>query len=363
MIRNVQALRAFAALLVVWAHLKEFFPASPLMSVLPSGISGVDLFFVISGFIMVSSTADPRANWLTFLEKRAVRILPLYYFFTLLVLLLTLVAPAAFKSSTLSWQQLWQSLAFIPFEKAPGRIYPLYYLGWTLNFEMFFYAIFAFSLAAGWSRRELIVGSIITFLVALGIIIPNLDSFNIPLYFFTRPIMVDFLLGVAIAAAVARTKTSILPPAVGFLILALGCIGFFGAVNVLPQSPADQIYAPATHTVMRYGIWAALIVFAAVDLERSGYSSTNRFILMIGNASYSLYLSHFLIVGAAISFSNRLHLDILGRTAAASVTLILCCLAAVLCHRYLEDPLSRLLRGALAAVRSNDANLIAKAKR
>ncbi|MBR0851333.1 acyltransferase [Bradyrhizobium diazoefficiens] len=363
MIRNIQALRAFAALLVVWAHLKEFFPESPLVKMLPSGISGVDLFFVISGFIMVSSTANPNVDWRSFFEKRVVRILPLYYFFTFLVLALTFAAPAAFKSSAPSWQQLWQSLAFIPFEKAPGRIYPLYYLGWTLNFEMFFYAIFAASLALGWSRRALTVGLAIVFLVVLGTVLPNLDGFSIPAYFFTRPIMLDFLFGVAIGAAVERSPKNALSPSAGFLILVLGCIGFFGAVYVLPQSAADQLYAPTMHTVLRYGIWAGLIVFAAVDLERNGYSVANRLALRIGDASYSLYLSHFLIVGAAISVANRLHLDTFGRIAAAGVTLALCCLAAVLCHRWIETPLSGLLRSAFGLLRAEDPRLVARAKR
>ena len=144
---NVQALRAVAALMVVWVHLQEMFPDSAFVSRLPSGYAGVDLFFVISGFIMVASTTSATTTAGTFIVKRYVRIAPLYYAFTALVVGIALLSPSLLKSSSSDPTDLVRSLAFIPFEKSPDRVYPTYYLGWSLNYEVFFYLVFAGAIA------------------------------------------------------------------------------------------------------------------------------------------------------------------------------------------------------------------------
>src|SRR6185437_14170487 len=132
---NIQALRAIAALLVVFVHLAV--PVAAL-GVAPFGAGGVDLFFVISGFIMVYTTVGRPISGAEFLGRRIVRIVPLYWLLTLAVFGIALIAPTLLQFTTASWGQLLKSLFFIPFAKANGDVQPVLFLGWTLNYEMFF---------------------------------------------------------------------------------------------------------------------------------------------------------------------------------------------------------------------------------
>ena len=105
--------------------------------------SGVDLFFVISGFIMVYSSEDlfgARGAWRTFLTRRLVRIVPLYW--------LTTAITIPLMSLTVDWQSLLGSYFFIPYRAPSNAIVPLHGVGWTLNLEMFFYVIFAAAISS-----------------------------------------------------------------------------------------------------------------------------------------------------------------------------------------------------------------------
>ena len=135
-INNVQALRGFAALLVVFGH-TEF--ALPGMR--PFGTFGVDIFFCISGFIM-AMIVDRNPE--KFLLRRLIRILPLYWTATLGVWLLAVVKPQWMMHTTPNWRDLLLSLLFIPFYKGGGvDPRPVLFVGWTLNFEMYFYVVLA----------------------------------------------------------------------------------------------------------------------------------------------------------------------------------------------------------------------------
>ena len=147
MVFNVQVMRAIAATLVVWVHTQELIVTDVLPHWLRSfGYGGVDLFFVISGFIMVRTTQNKNIRPIQFYRKRILRVAPLYAFFTILVVILSTTMPDVLNSTQIEVSQIAKSLVFIPFEKTPDSLYPIYYLGWTLNYEMFFYSIFAAAL-------------------------------------------------------------------------------------------------------------------------------------------------------------------------------------------------------------------------
>src|ERR1700748_1111292 len=166
MLPNLQVLRAVAAYLVVLVHLSELLPQNSFAELLRSrGYGGVDIFFAISGFIMVYTTSAKRTSAGTFLLNRLKRIAPLYYLVTLIVFALALVLRSLFESASTDLVPLLKSLAFLPFEKTPGHIYPVYYLGWTLNYEIFFYAIFAAGMFARYEMRVAICTAIIVGLV------------------------------------------------------------------------------------------------------------------------------------------------------------------------------------------------------
>src|ERR1019366_2869669 len=144
LIHPIQYLRGIAALMVVWHHgvgqlatLETYFPFR-------FGTSGVDLFFVISGFIMVVTTAGRDVTPTEFIARRFVRVVPLYWVLTLALAATALVAPSLFRSVTLTAVSLIQSLLFIPHfsPSHAGMIWPVLVPGWTLNYEMFFYVVF-----------------------------------------------------------------------------------------------------------------------------------------------------------------------------------------------------------------------------
>lgn len=343
-VANIQVLRAVAALVVLWAHLRELFPASPLLRQLPSGLAGVDLFFVISGFIMVVSTSrvPPRPG--VFLAKRFSRVAPLYYVMTFFIFAVTLVAPALMKSSTSDPLALLSSLAFIPFFKSPDRIYPTYYLGWTLNYEMLFYLLFAIGILIRREWRIMVTSAMVLLLVVAGAVWDDTIRGNAAAYAWTRPIMIDFVLGMLIGAAVPWIARLRLSGGVLYALLAFGVVAIVAAGRLFPAPIDPNPIAPATNTVLRYGIPAALIVFSAVALEQAGNRWTNRFVQAMGDASYSLYLTHFLVVAVVISLSNRLSLGLPARLGVAVATVPVCLLVAYLCFRLVETPLNALVR-------------------
>ena len=156
----VQVLRGLAALAIAALHAQADARAlaearglgfTPLLH-LPWA-AGVDVFFVISGLIMVHASrglfAREGARG-TFLKRRLARIVPLYWAVTLLYLAVALTTPALLNSALLDPAPILASFLFIPFTRPDGAVQPLYSLGWTLNFEMLFYVLFAATI--GWPK-------------------------------------------------------------------------------------------------------------------------------------------------------------------------------------------------------------------
>jgi exopolysaccharide production protein ExoZ len=145
---SVQVLRAVAALLVLASHVghdltrRLGFEGYPPLQF---GAGGVDVFFVISGFIMVWSSrglfGQPGAAG-TFMARRLVRIVPLDWATTLLFLAGILIHPPMAHRGV-DPPHLVASLLFLPWPDQDGEHSPFYGIGWTLNYEMFFYVAFA----------------------------------------------------------------------------------------------------------------------------------------------------------------------------------------------------------------------------
>ncbi len=352
---NIQALRAAAALIVVWAHVRELFPTMPFMTYLPSGLAGVDLFFVISGFIMVTSTQSRATGPMEFLANRWGRLAPIYYIVTIIVFLLAAFAPAIMKSSRPDVDSLLYSLLFIPHLKSADRIYPLYYLGWTLNYEMFFYATLALGMLVFRRWRYVATGVFICALAALGFVVDDLFDETIVLYAFTRSIMLDFVLGIAIALSIPALTRIGRNRVVSRLGLVLGFVALAVAGRFVPHFD-DRLIAPASDTILRYGIPAALIVASAVALEVNGAAVRNRLVLLIGDASYSLYLTHFFVIAVAIMASNRLALGIPARIGVAVAAYVASIAVAVGVYKRVEQPLNRAVRARLRTLFHRDTH-------
>lgn len=266
MINSIQSLRAIAAIYVVLYH--AAIKVKIENNFTHTGESGVDLFFIISGFVITYTVVNSaNVNWKVFLVKRLVRVIPIYWFLTLFFSGLLLFIPHLFQTYEYSFLKLIKSLAFIP-----QREYPVVYTGWTLNYEMYFYALFAISLFLNGPKAPFWVGSILLSSVILGCLIAEPKSPLIELV--TSPLLIEFMLGIALCYLFkAGVKFSRIQSSI-FILAGIAC--FFLLEN--------------TTRLFCYGIpWFFIfigIVFSSSSLIES------RLLIFLGNASYSIYLIH-----------------------------------------------------------------------
>jgi len=160
---GLQILRFVAAMLVAVMHITQAISIHVTgrgdAHYWGAGSAGVDIFFVISGFVMAITTqgepargpARLAAAWV-FIQRRILRIVPLYWFYTLLKAALLLAIPALAVKSTIEPVHFAASLLFIPMKSPWGLVQPVLPVGWTLNFEMLFYMVFAIAIALGAPR-------------------------------------------------------------------------------------------------------------------------------------------------------------------------------------------------------------------
>lgn len=208
MLVSVQALRAFAAWLVVFHHFMQVFfnfEADNLAGHLLStrGQMGVDIFFVISGFVIYITTANRSIKTLRFLWQRAARIVPVYWFYTVITAGILFFASDLMPDYGFDLPSLIMGLLFIPNENPAGfGDYPILPVGWTLNFEMMFYLIFALSFLLPARIR---MWAVLTMIALLNLLLSRLDMIS---SFYADPIIYEFLLGVGVGMLYRHGKLS-----------------------------------------------------------------------------------------------------------------------------------------------------------
>jgi exopolysaccharide production protein ExoZ len=265
----VQYLRAVAALLVVFHHVRN--PSNGGFNPIGHwnfGQAGVDMFFIISDYIMLTVAREARP--LEFLRRRIVRIVPLYWLATSFLLFEAFVG---FSGVLPSVEQLLKSLFFVPqFHPAkPTEIWPFLIPGWTLQFEMYFYAMFAIGLA---TRRVLSVTLAIgIFAVALGWIAPVKGNAIHTAY--TSPIILEFFAGMLIAHFHRANSLGSCWLALPVGVIALGVLGNLD----LPR-------------LIMWGVPTLLIFVGTLALEDADKLPHMPRLTELGDASYSIYLSH-----------------------------------------------------------------------
>jgi exopolysaccharide production protein ExoZ len=334
-VAGVQYLRGIAAMMVVIHHAHEQFPAT--LALLPTAAfqGGVDIFFAISGFIMMYTTANHPMTGGSFLLKRFVRIAPLYWTMTLLVALAAMIAPRFFHDTVFTWPELITSLAFWPLRNPAhsATIGPLIKLGWTLNYEMFFYFVFAGLILLPPLRRLSAIAVIFSLIVALGWF---LNPAAVPLRFWSHPIILEFVGGCLLGVLEARGTLGRLSPLIAFAVLVLSSVAFFyfgaGALWNFDR-------------VIFRGLPALGITFSVVALDREQAlripGRLGAMLLLLGDASYSIYLSHLYAVRGFSNAWEKLHLPI-SSMLAATVYVLLCvsfgALVGIMVWKYLELP-------------------------
>ncbi|MEL6789816.1 MAG: acyltransferase [Pseudomonadota bacterium] len=360
-ITNIQGLRGLAALLVFMAHLvggERDYGGGPqilLPGFLEIGVTGVDLFFVISGFVMVYVTwphfADSRDKPShgvslagSFLLRRVSRIYPLYWFVTVLLLVLYGGKYILFGEATALGDPV-RAFLLVPADRLP--IVPV---GWTLIHEMYFYLVMGLCLLMPPRWRVILLAAWgLGIAMAYGAGLHGVNAWTIVIF---SPLTYEFLLGAMVAGLTLRGVTShgksILLIALFWLFCLLGPLGAL----LFPKAVTDH----GVRTLI-FAIPFGLLVYGAVALEwRSGWTAP-RWASALGDASYALYLVHipvFLVVGKVMArFTGPGPLDNVALIAAFCVAT-----AAVtaLTHLYVEKPLIAWFRRRLARRTTNQSS-------
>ena len=330
---NIQVLRLFAAVAVVVTHgsFYAFERLDPTFPYYHEGADGVRLFFVISGFVMMWSSSrltSEAKGWLTFISKRAIRVVPLYWFVTTFKVAVLSILPSAALHATLDWNGIAKSYLFIPSLNSDGEFRPVVGVGWTLNFEMFFYALFAIALLL----RVRPLAFMAPMLVALSLLsLMRGPSWPEAIRFWADPIVLDFLAGMLLVRYTKPLQS--LPVALGYIISAIGLIFLF-----VPGVPHPSQALPLVETISTT-LMATAVVAGAVILEGRLGMEVPRILVFGGTISYSLYLIHSQVGPLVPQVMSKLglHFPVFSTLGTLPVSLI----AAVALYRLVETPFSR----------------------
>lgn len=305
MINNIQALRAFAALNVVFYHI---IGASITYNISAEGFyilkewgqNGVDIFFIISGFIMVFVQEKNRKSSYEFFKNRVERIVPIYWLLTLVFLTLALIIPSAFNSLNISTSKIINSFLFI--EDWMSKEMPILYVGWTLEYEMLFYIIFSLSL---FIKNKILSYS--TMGIAL-IVLPFVTSLDL--------IILEFAFGMLCAFVFLRFK-----PKNGLLIAGFGFLLLCSSI----------LFDYEVHRSVKWGIPAFFIVLGLLWIKQT----KNKISIYLGNASYSIYLIQVFTIPLFYKISSR-YLTFLDGHIIAVLALIFSAIIGCLFYQIIE---------------------------
>ena len=345
---SIQYLRAIAAIMVVAYHVGFKFGADWTI-----GQAGVHIFFVISGFLMWLVTFGREITPARFMVQRIIRIVPLYWIITLLVAAAAIARPNLFHEQPIP-SHLLQSLLFVPHLSPTGETFPLLIQGWTVDYEMFFYLLFALTLFL--PRRFLLPG----FSLAIGALVVAgevLAPANPIARVYTSHLLFEFLAGVWLGSAFSAGR--ILGARLAMILLAGGVAALVGSIWIL-DLPIDR--------TITWGIPSLAILAGAIALETHKFVPRLPWLKLLGDASYSIYLSH---TAAIVIGAYALHEIGLGRPGTEAAVaqglligpttspimgiglylflLLFCVAGGVLCHWLIERPVTNFIRSRMAA--------------
>ncbi|WP_436905916.1 acyltransferase family protein [Acinetobacter johnsonii] len=308
---GIQVLRLIAALLVVITHI-TFYNHERLdqnVSIWSFGAIGVDIFFIISGFIMVATSGiydGKPVHWKDFVKKRILRIVPMYWIATSIKVLALLSVPAMVLHAELDISRIIMSYLFLPQFNPAGRFEPLLGVGWTLIYEMFFYAFFAF-----------------------------LSIFRMPdwpavtMYF--HPIILYFVAGMWIYHYYRKLSHKSM-----MIITAIIGVLFFILAFLLDMDVTAKAKSLAGFLL---AIWIFLFFLA---IEPLIHGRIPRVLLFLGEASYVLYLFHPLFLPIIPEFFAR-YMNV-PAWFSVLISIPTALIGASIIHRIIEKPVTKWLK-------------------
>lgn len=332
---SVQYLRGIAAMTVVMFHC---FPQLERMGYTGKSFhslsAGVDIFFVISGFIMLySAHRSPERGAGDFLVNRAIRILPTYWILTAFMVAMSLLLPSLLRTTRFEpWNTAASFLMFPALHPVTREYQPILIPGWTLNCEVFFYLIFALGL---WLLRDrgnglaLFTAAVIGGFALLPLVYPTQG----PLEFYTNSLFIEFAYG--LMAARLYIAGFRLPRIVGPMLMIAGA-------GLLLLN--DYVAFPDIRGVF-YGIPALMVFVGAVFQPQPLRRMAS--LRVLGDASYAIYLTHMITMSACgMAWRYIWGGDTLaGVLAFIMVSSAICAFGGIVFYRLVEAPVTEWLKG------------------
>lgn len=333
---GIQYLRALAAMMVLSFHaVGRQFPALQFLG------TGVDLFFVISGFVMVVATG-PATTPRSFVLRRLIRIVPLYWFATAAAVIIARFVPP-FQYRLDHWN-VAASFLFIPSASSwDGMLRPVIGQGWTLNYEMEFYLIFAASLLVPGKWRVGLTCAALMAIVGCGLALAPRSAV---LAFWTHPILLEFVVGIGIARLWQRGLPLVWP--------SLACASLLCAFAWFLPPEAFATTSASANALVRplLTVFFGPLVCAVLALERRAQGIARwRAALLLGDASYAIYLFQYFVLLFVAGLELR---HSIGWPLHAGIVLVGGTALGVAIHLAIERPLlawlHRRLRGKAAVI-------------
>ena len=331
-IQSLQHLRVLAASMIVLYHtelqIMRLTDGQHTHS-LGYGAAGTDLFFVIGGFILVYTSYDRKDTFGAFLYRRIMRIAPLYWLFTFLMLTVLLVAPSHLLTTKIEFWHFILSLVFIPYpHPVLGIDRPFLFAGWVLNHFVFFYLLFGALLFLPIGRRVLAAGAVLCALMALKFLFAGESNL---LDFYGATVALDFVLGMIVAWLFLERRAS--PVMIVAVFLTGASIFAAGVVEGVSDGSERALY---------WGVADASLLFVCVFREKQWGWPKWRFLSALGDASYSVFVSHLFTLALVTSIMRALGIfPMLGVWGARIVFLGAAWTLGMVVYTAIERPLMR----------------------
>ena len=339
-IQFIQTLRCIACLLVVFMHItgtyNETYHSSFLDNIFSFGGAGVDIFFVLSGFIITYSNTKSITNPTDiskFIKKRIIRIFPIYWVIISIFLLLQLLLPLFYKTHfQFTITNLLSTYLLLPNHTMVNGV------SWSLTNELFFYLLFIVALLVPKKNYILLLLFIyLTFLIVFPTVFnvkSNTNNFTFLLLF---PMNIEFLLGIIVVLCIDNFP---IKWSISFLIL--GIVLFITAA--IFSNTGNFILNNGYDRVILYGLPSFVIILALVKYELNKQVNIPSLILKLGDASYSIYLFHLPLVAAFFKIVLKLHItNYLLILLLISGLVIAICYVGIIIYNKVEMPLIKWL--------------------
>lgn len=332
----VQLLRGIASLLVVLLHItrgsSEILDKIFLLNFFSFGGAGVDIFFVLSGFI-ITYTSQKNIGYAdklpSFVKRRFVRIFPTYWIIISLFLLLQIMLPSFYKTHfSLDIKNILSTYLLFP-----GHIM-VNGVSWTLSYELFFYLLFCVAFLIPNKKLSFGLAAISTvIIIMLPVFGYDYKNENYWVNLITFPMNIEFFMGILAVVIIPHisVKTSL-------AFISVGCITFLmsiGLYNLNYYFTADNF-----NRVIFFGIPSFFIITGIVKYELSNKIKVAKVFMLLGEASYSLYLLHLPLVIAAIRILSKFNIknNILIHVLLILVVGIIC-YTSIAFYKFVEKPI------------------------